>query len=208
MRLSESANTHSTPTSPSSANNTHSSSNTINNNALSSLSPILGPALGLAGRDSVQSFNSNLDLSLLTKSDVPPRLTVHDPTSYNEMTWKNGLGVTREICIHPNNRDFHKDEFVWRLSLIEVHDSCSFSVFPGYDIALMGLPPHGLSTLQGPFSASAMLHHNDQETPVTIKPLVPYTYAGELPTTCFVKSQKFSHLTLIANRAACHVSRC
>jgi environmental stress-induced protein Ves len=56
------------------------------------------------------------------------------------MTWKNGLGETLQVAIYPENVDFHADDFVWRLSVSKIHDHCSFSTFPGYDIAIVPLP--------------------------------------------------------------------
>ncbi|KAI9364432.1 hypothetical protein DFJ73DRAFT_809382 [Zopfochytrium polystomum] len=140
--------------------------------------------------------------------DAPtPKLTVYTPIAYRAMSWKNGLGVTEEIYIHPPNRDFRKDEFMWRISLSTVNDSCSFSVFPGYDIAMMMLPPlDGTDKFGERPLTPAVLHHNDQETPMPFKPLCPYSYPGELPTTCKVKGQPMSHVTFIANRSKCQVT--
>ncbi|KAJ3074946.1 hypothetical protein HDU98_009721 [Podochytrium sp. JEL0797] len=149
----------------------------------------------------------------MEQSDAVPTLTHLTKESYEKMMWKNGLGSTDEIAIFPKNVDFNKGEFVWRFSLTEVRDACSFSVFPGYDIAMLMLPSLGNSDqkVQPPNirhsfgGANAILRHNDQETPVQFRPLVPYTYAGELPTTCFVKGA-FKHLTFIANRAKAQVT--
>ncbi|KAJ3123285.1 hypothetical protein HK100_011657 [Physocladia obscura] len=151
--------------------------------------------------------------------DVPPTITHITKEMYLKQAWKNGLGGTEEIAIYPQNVDFHKDEFVWRMSLTELHDACTFSVFPGYDVAVMMLPNHAQSQsnqrqLLDPerqrhtFSSlhksihgtPAILRHNDQESPVPFRPLVPYTYAGELPTSCYVKDEKTKHVTFIANR--------
>ncbi|KAJ3190625.1 hypothetical protein HK101_008528 [Irineochytrium annulatum] len=113
--------------------------------------------------------------------DVPPKLTIIDRKSYKVMPWKNGLGETSEIAIHPEKVNYHKEDFDWRLSISEVKDSCSFSLFNGYDIALTLLPEEGASLMmRGTMSAPAVLHHNDQEHSVPIRPLIPYTFAGEV----------------------------
>ncbi|KAI8831316.1 hypothetical protein BJ741DRAFT_667907 [Chytriomyces cf. hyalinus JEL632] len=152
-------------------------------------------------------------------TDIPPTLTLLTRDSYQKMMWKNGLGETEEIAIFPNGIDFHKDEFIWRLSVTEVHDACTFSVYPGYDIAMMMLPQAQVDPSSGPqqrnasfpavrniYGAPAILRHNDQESPIPFRPLVPYTYAGELPTTCYVKSGSTRHLNFMANRAATQVT--
>ncbi|RKO89656.1 HutD-domain-containing protein [Blyttiomyces helicus] len=144
-----------------------------------------------------------------------PRIQVIDSKDYIRMPWKNGLGTTHQIAIHPSARDCHKDEFIWRLSVSDLTDSCSFSVFPGYDVALLLLaeggaaPPahhHTTHTRAVPLTAPASLHHDDHASPVSLKPLVPYTYAGERPTTCRVKSGPLRQVTFIANRNRANVS--
>ncbi|KAI8618552.1 hypothetical protein BC830DRAFT_1108289 [Chytriomyces sp. MP71] len=148
-------------------------------------------------------------------SDIPPTLTMLHRDAYKKMMWKNGLGETEEIATFPRGIDYHKDDFVWRLSLTEVHDACTFSVYPGYDIAMMMLPQIDVEnatrnasfpSVRNIFGAPAILRHNDQESPVPFRPLVPYTYAGELPTTCYVKAGSTRHLNFMANRAATQVT--
>ncbi|KAH6566903.1 hypothetical protein BASA62_006429 [Batrachochytrium salamandrivorans] len=142
-----------------------------------------------------------------TAAEIPPKIQVHSSEGHSRLPWKNGLGDTVEIAVHPANRNFRKDPFIWRLSASEVRDSCSFSLFPGYDISLFLLPESGANTpLRGNLSAPAVLHHNDQATPVPFKPLVPYTYRGEWPTTCRVNVSPLKHLTFISNRRVAKVS--
>eukprot|EP00842_Homolaphlyctis_polyrhiza_P002198 jgi/Hompol1/297/HPOL_000894-RA len=128
-------------------------------------------------------------------------LKVITSTQFQRMPWKNGLGETAEIAIYPAQRNFRADPFLWRLSLSEVRDSCSFSLFPGYDVTLFLLPESGANVqLRGNLSAPAFLHHHDQTSAVPVKPLVPYTYRGEWPTTCRMNLSPLKHLTFIANR--------
>ncbi|KAJ3096292.1 hypothetical protein HDU97_006050 [Phlyctochytrium planicorne] len=139
--------------------------------------------------------------------DVPPKLTLIRSNEYKTQPWKNGLGTTQEIAIHPPNVDYHKDEFYWRFSMSEIKDSCSFSLFPGYDIALTLLPEDGASLMmRGNMTAPAVLHHNDQELSVPIRPLVPYTYGGETPTSCRVRTPPIRHLSFMANRQLLQVT--
>jgi environmental stress-induced protein Ves len=160
---------------------------------------------------------------------VPPKVAILQPSNFKQMTWKNGLGTTSEIAIYPPASDFRKEKFVWRLSVSDVKDSCSFSVFPGFDIAVTLLPPNPSNdsesdpATKSPMSKSAKtakrgkgaasgtgnaveLYHNDQEAPaVSLKTLVPYTYAGEIPTSCILERDPVKQLTLIANRTTAQV---
>ncbi|KNC97694.1 succinylglutamate desuccinylase/aspartoacylase [Spizellomyces punctatus DAOM BR117] len=138
-----------------------------------------------------------------------PKIQVLEEKDYIRMPWKNGLGETHQIAISPPSTDFETEEFVWRLALSEVRDSCSFSVFPGYDIALFLLPdahPTVAHTRRNSLTNRVALHHNDQATPVPLRPLIPYTYSGEWPTTCRIRSGPIRHLTFIANRDRAHVT--
>ncbi|KAI9096431.1 hypothetical protein DFS34DRAFT_650538 [Phlyctochytrium arcticum] len=142
----------------------------------------------------------------------PPKIKVLAHEKYVRMPWKNGLGETRQIAIYPRNADFEADNFVWRLALSEVRDSCSFSVFPGYDIALLLLNPEADSkantvrTRRNSITFPVELHHNDSAAPTPLRPLMPYTYNGEIPTTCRIRTGPIRHLTFFTNRKRTHVT--
>lgn len=53
------------------------------------------------------------------------------------MSWKNGLGVTREVALAP--RADGRDGFSWRLSLATIQASGPFSLFPGIDRTIVAL---------------------------------------------------------------------
>lgn len=51
--------------------------------------------------------------------------------AFNTLTvkpWKNGLGTTREVMIHPQNATM--DDFIWRVSMASVEHTGPFSHFP------------------------------------------------------------------------------
>ncbi|TPX35144.1 hypothetical protein SmJEL517_g02366 [Synchytrium microbalum] len=133
-------------------------------------------------------------------SSNAPKIRVFSSTDYKSMAWKNGLGETTEIAIRPEGRDCKRDDFLWRLSMSEVKDTCSFSVFPNYDIGLVILPEDGMTAQKALVNPPALLHHNDHETAVVLRPLIPYTYNGEVPTTCHVRTPPLRHLTILAHR--------
>ncbi|TPX57396.1 hypothetical protein PhCBS80983_g03883 [Powellomyces hirtus] len=165
-----------------------------------------------------------LSLSPVMKPADPPgeplpgiiKTKVFKEEDYINMPWKNGLGGTKQIAIHPHTADFETEEFIWRLALSEVRDSCSFSVFPGYDIALLLLPEderdgsasvkNTVHLRRGSLTSPVALHHNDQATAVPLRPLTPYTYSGEWPTSCKIRTGPMRHLTFIANRELTRVT--
>lgn len=76
------------------------------------------------------------------KSDLPGRaaaLTVLHlgPDDYKVMPWKNGLGTTTEIAIHPPGAGLAAAPFDWRVSLADVGADGDFSRFPGYDRSIL-----------------------------------------------------------------------
>ena len=199
-------------------------------------------------------------------SQPQPMLRLIPPPA-TRTPWKNGLGETLEIAIFPEGKDFKKDEFQWRFSLSEAHDTCNFSVFPGYDISVMVLPNDDLPLMDDPYHITsnyhqsetsthqnhnnngtnyrnanarnyhdnqmdnekthiplfskkgtgnispklvpsapfapedtAFLHHNDHESSAPLKPLIPYSYKGEWPTSCKIHHAPLRHLTFLCQR--------
>ncbi len=80
--------------------------------------------------------------------------------------WKNGLGSTREIAVHPPAAG--ADDFIWRVSVAEVDSAAPFSRFPGIDRQIVLLDGAGFSmTLDG------------DRTHALTTPFAPFTFAGE-----------------------------
>lgn len=90
------------------------------------------------------------------------------PEDYRVMPWKNGLGNTTEIAVHPP--DAALTDFTWRLSIADLAASGPFSTFPGYDRILV--------QLDGP--PMALEHEGVGEQRLTL--LEPHRFAGELAT--------------------------
>jgi len=59
------------------------------------------------------------------------------PRDYRVMPWKNGLGTTTEIAIHPPSSDLAGKPFDWRVSMADVTQDGDFSSFPGYDRSIL-----------------------------------------------------------------------
>jgi len=90
------------------------------------------------------------------------------PADYRVMPWKNGLGTTTEIAVHPPGAGL--DEFTWRLSIADLTASGPFSTFAGYDRILVQIE-----------GAPMTLAHAGREEH-RLRLLAPYPFAGELET--------------------------
>jgi len=59
------------------------------------------------------------------------------PGDYRLMPWKNGLGTTTEIAIHPPGAGLAGQPFDWRVSMAAVTADGEFSRFPGYERSIL-----------------------------------------------------------------------
>lgn len=87
---------------------------------------------------------------------------------YRVMPWKNGLGATTEIAVHPPGSGL--DAFIWRLSIADLQASGPFSTFTGYDRILV--------QIEG--APMTLSHAGHGEHRLSL--LSPYRFAGELDT--------------------------
>ncbi len=89
------------------------------------------------------------------------KVTVKRPADFTPKPWKNGLGITREIHIHPEGATVEKGDFLWRISSADVTAGGPFSPYPGFDRILFLLTGGGLDlelrgmkvSLAAPFSS-------------------------------------------------------
>jgi uncharacterized protein len=63
--------------------------------------------------------------------------------SYRQMAWKNGGGLTQEICRYPKG----KEVFDWRVSIASVNKAGDFSLFEGYHRIISILKGDGIYLL-------------------------------------------------------------
>lgn len=90
-----------------------------------------------------------------------------------KMPWKNGLGITNEMAIHPPTASFPVDDFQWRVSSAEIKGTNLFSHFNDYDRLLVVWKGEGL-ILNG----------------IRIMPFTPYKFRGEETIRCeLIKSE-------------------
>lgn len=80
--------------------------------------------------------------------------------------WKNGLGRTRELAIHPAGADL--SNFAWRVSVAEVDSAAPFSAFPGVD--------RQIALLEG---AGFVMRFEDGSEHRLDRACVPFAFPGE-----------------------------
>ena len=80
--------------------------------------------------------------------------------------WKNGMGRTRELAIHPAGADLA--DFLWRVSVAEVDRAAPFSPFPGVDRQIALLDGDGFRMRFGNGHEHALL-----------EPFLPFAFPGE-----------------------------
>lgn len=97
-----------------------------------------------------------------------PSLRHLRPAEYRVMPWKNGLGTTTEIALHPPGAGL--DAFTWRLSIADLAASGPFSTFVGYDRILVQIE-----------GAPMTLSHEGRGEH-RLRLLSPHRFAGELAT--------------------------
>ena len=84
------------------------------------------------------------------------------PSEYLAMPWKNGSGVTTEICVSPPSGAFD-----WRVSIATVNADGPFSTFPGYERHIITL------------SGEGMILDIEGRGKFTLEPLRPFSFSGD-----------------------------
>jgi environmental stress-induced protein Ves len=84
------------------------------------------------------------------------------PEEYRAMPWKNGGGVTTEICVSPPSGAFD-----WRVSIATVNADGLFSTFTGYERHIMTL------------SGEGMMLDIEGRGKFTLEPLQPFSFSGD-----------------------------
>jgi len=101
--------------------------------------------------------------------------------------WKNGGGVTREVCVAPPGAGFA--DFQWRVSSAEVRSRGPFSSFAGIDRLLC--------VLEGTLDLAV-----DGREPVALAPAsAPYAFPGDLPASGGPRGAAVLDLNVMTRRA-------
>jgi len=81
-------------------------------------------------------------------------------------SWKNGLGSTRKIAVHPAHAGM--DDFIWRVSIANVDSAAPFSRFPGIDRHIVLLDGAGFT-----------MQLDDDRNHALTTPYEPFVFPGE-----------------------------
>ncbi len=98
-------------------------------------------------------------------------------SDYARTPWKNGLGFTDQIAIHPAGADLRRGDFVWRLSSARIERASPFSPFPRHDRVLVILSGAGVRLTH-------TFEEGDEPEVVEVAPMEPYEFPGDVPTHC------------------------
>ena len=102
--------------------------------------------------------------------------------------WKNGLGSTREIAVHPATAGI--DDFVWRVSIAEVDSAAPFSRFPGIDRQIVLLDGAGFTMTM-----------DDSRRHELTRPFEPFAFPGEADVAVALAGGPTRDFNLMVRRA-------
>jgi environmental stress-induced protein Ves len=102
--------------------------------------------------------------------------------------WKNGLGSTREIAVHPSGTG--GDDFLWRVSIAEVDSAAPFSSFPGIDRQIALLDGNGFT-----------MTLDDDRVHALTTPFEPFAFAGEAKVAVTLVDGPTRDFNLMVRRA-------
>ncbi|EYF07300.1 HutD/Ves family protein [Chondromyces apiculatus] len=114
------------------------------------------------------------------------KLTSLPQAAYRRMRWKNGLGWTTELAVHPAGGA----PFDWRVSIAEVDSDCDFSPFPDHDRTLLVLDGEGMEL------------HFDQAAPSLLRGRgSAATFSGDWSARCRLLGGPTRDFNVITRRA-------
>jgi hypothetical protein len=117
-------------------------------------------------------------------------MVICGPTSVDSVprvSWKNGGGTTRTLVVEP--ADAGLDDFLWRISMAEIHASGSFSAFPGIERTILLWRGEGV-VLRSPAWPEHALTELYQ----------PFGFGGEAEVTCELVGGSTEDLNLMVRR--------
>jgi hypothetical protein len=102
--------------------------------------------------------------------------------------WKNGMGRTREIAVHPAGAG--GADFLWRVSIAEVDSAAPFSQFPGIDRSIVLLDGAGFSMML-----------DNTRTHALTTPFAPFAFPGEASVAVDLADGSTRDFNLMVRRA-------
>lgn len=105
-------------------------------------------------------------------------------TDYVRTPWKNGLGWTEQIAIHPPQADLRRGDYKWRISTAHIANSAPFSIFENHDRLLVILEANEPAQAQAPIRLSHTFEPGDEPEVIELPLLEPYEFPGDIQTQC------------------------
>jgi environmental stress-induced protein Ves len=110
------------------------------------------------------------------------------PQDCPSQPWKNGLGRTCELAVHPS--DTGNADFLWRISIAAVDSDAPFSAFPGIERQIVLLDGDGFT-----------MTLDDDRMHALTQPLVPFAFPGEAKVTVTLAGGPTRDFNLMVRRA-------
>lgn len=117
-----------------------------------------------------------------------------EPADARVTPWRNGGGVTRELCLWPEEASFEALDFDWRIARAGVTYDGPFSVFEGFERHLVVLSGAGLE-----------LEHGDPSVRARLRPLEPYRFDGGQAASARLVAGPVEDLNVLVRRGSAQV---
>lgn len=111
------------------------------------------------------------------------------------VSWKNGGGVTRTLAAQPEGAGMN--DFLWRVSVAEIHQSGGFSCFPGIDRTILLWRGEGMLLQSPAWPDHALTKH-----------LEPFRFCGEDEVTSKLFGSSSADLNVMVRRGAAVAEIC
>ncbi len=141
--------------------------------------------------------------TLTQETEQGLRFRVLKRSDYLQAKWKNGLGVTEQIGIYPDDSDLKRADFLWRLSTARIEKDSAFSSFPHHDRILILLEGNGiaLSHSLGEAGEDASSAEEAWER-VELSPLEPYEFPGDILSRCHLTDGPVRDFSIFLRKGA------
>jgi uncharacterized protein len=116
-----------------------------------------------------------------------------DISALPAVPWKNGGGTTRTLAVSPGGAGF--DDFVWRVSIADVAQSGSFSLFPDVDRTIVLLEGEGM-----------ILRAADGSVHALTTPFEPHSMPGERAIDAELVNGVSRDFNLMVRRGRAHAA--
>jgi uncharacterized protein len=120
-------------------------------------------------------------------------------SSYKRAAWKNGLGYTDEIAIHPEGASLREGNFLWRVSSARIEKASPFSEFPHHDRVLVVIEGGGVRLAH-------TFEPGEEPERVELPRLEVYEFPGEVPSRCELIEGAVTDLSVFVRKGEAEAS--